>query len=444
MAAEILTKFLADLVNATSDCVQAISDQCLAKGLITGSTYRRVLESGGTSEDKARTLILGVQKSTKTDGACFDILLEILDEQLPPASKQKLLLEMRKEHEERANSCLALVPAAHSAQQSTDPVDMPLTAASQQCVQQQSSLLGRYENSVSRLAYSSAQKNQFEETLQSRVEESRQLKDKLETLESQLEASSLASEKEMSLTKSRILACETEMNKLKRKIEELGGIIEEESMEAKRGRNTIRIGMKRLIDQAVQQSQQEIKRSRENFTEMLKSKEQAEQEAMTQRRMQEEANAKVRELELRLKLELQEKELKIKELELKNVRMGQGERPHYPPYETVPIHLTSGSSRLRLTMQTHGALVMQLASYATRWREIGTHLNFTQYELNNIESRLLHVTGAPLSWLDEMLSEWLRRAPGDSRGSTNFPSLEELQDALKKMGLGKAAQDLRL
>ena len=60
------------------------------------------------------SLILGVQKSTKTDGACFDILLEILDKQLPPASKQKLLLEMRKEREERANSCLALVPAQPS------------------------------------------------------------------------------------------------------------------------------------------------------------------------------------------------------------------------------------------------------------------------------------------------------------------------------------------
>ena len=64
-------------------------------------------------------------------------------------------------------------------------------------------------------SYSSAEKKQFEETLQSRIEESRQLKDKLVTLESQLEASFLASEKEMSVTKSRILACETELNKLK-------------------------------------------------------------------------------------------------------------------------------------------------------------------------------------------------------------------------------------
>ena len=86
MEAEILTKFLADLVNATSDCVQAISDQCLAKGLVTRLTYDQVLESGEISKDKARlTLILAVQASTSTDSRGFDILLEILDEHLPPA-----------------------------------------------------------------------------------------------------------------------------------------------------------------------------------------------------------------------------------------------------------------------------------------------------------------------------------------------------------------------
>ena len=155
--AEIVTKFLADLVNATSDCVQALSDQCLAEGLITRSTYDRVLESGETSKEKARFLILAVHNSTEIDGNCFDILLEILDKQLPPASKQKLLQEMRKEREERGNSCKALV-SAHPVQQSAE-LDVPITAASLQCVQQQNSLLGRFENSVSRLAYSSAQKN---------------------------------------------------------------------------------------------------------------------------------------------------------------------------------------------------------------------------------------------------------------------------------------------
>ena len=57
----------------------------------------------------------------------------------------------------------------------------------------------------------------------------------LEMLESQLEASSLTSKKEISC---RISVCETEMDNLKRRIEEMVDIIEEEYMQAKRGRNT--------------------------------------------------------------------------------------------------------------------------------------------------------------------------------------------------------------
>ena len=105
------------------------------------------------------------------------------------------------------------------------------------------------------------------------------------------------------------------MGNLRRKIEELGAIIEEESMLAKKGQNTIRIGTKRLYDQVVQQSQQE-------FTKFLKSKE---QEATIRQSMQEEADAKIRELEH--KLMLQEKELKLKEMELLNAKMRQERRP---------------------------------------------------------------------------------------------------------------------
>ena len=86
---------------AISDIVQPVSDQCLAKGLIPDSGYKRVLESGGTSEDKARTLILAVKTSTETDNKCLDILLKILEEQLPYGIKGKLLSKIRNEIVER-------------------------------------------------------------------------------------------------------------------------------------------------------------------------------------------------------------------------------------------------------------------------------------------------------------------------------------------------------
>ena len=77
----MIKQFLPDLVTAVSDIVQPVSDQCLAKGLIPESVYKGVLESGGTSEDKARTLVLAVKISTETDSRCFKIFLSILYEQ---------------------------------------------------------------------------------------------------------------------------------------------------------------------------------------------------------------------------------------------------------------------------------------------------------------------------------------------------------------------------
>ena len=420
MEAEVITKFLAYLINAMSDCVQATSDQCLAKGLIAASTYRKVLESGGTSEDKARILILGVQKSTKTDCNCFDILLEILDEELPPASKQKLLLEMRKEREDRANSShkVALVPAAHS-ERSTNSLEVPLTIASLQCVQEQSSLLGRFENSVGRLSYSSAQKNVFEEELQCRVKESDQLKNKLAILECQLEANSLATEKEMSMTKRRISACETEMDTLKRKIEELGGIIEEENMQAKRGKYAIRIRTKKLVDQVVQQSQQEIKRNREKFMEILKRKEQA--------------DAKVRELELKL----WEKELKIKEMELKNAGMG----PSYlAPSKTasaqkVEVQQSSIPSAELMKSPSLKDLLRELYSHvADKWDSIGNLLDIEPKLLGEIKADYGTNAGPCLC---EVLKIWLKR-------TSPPPSWSAIIDTIEHLGESTLATKLRI
>ena len=102
MESKVIQGYLPDLVTAISDSVQPVSDQCLAKGLIPDSVYKRVLESGGTNEDEARTLILAVKTSTENDGACLEILLSILDKQLTYTIKEKLLTEKRKELTEKA------------------------------------------------------------------------------------------------------------------------------------------------------------------------------------------------------------------------------------------------------------------------------------------------------------------------------------------------------
>ena len=79
-----------------------------------------------------------------------------------------------------------------------------------------------------------------------------------------------------------------------------------------------------------------------------------------------------------------------------------------------------------------------------KWREIGTHLGFTQAELGKIQNMPALVMGAPDSWLNEMVTEWLQWKPGDQRESTEYPTLDRLKLAVDKAGLGRAAGELRL
>ena len=92
----------------------------------------------------------------------------------------------------------------------------------------------------------------------------------------------------------------------------------------------------------------------------------------------------------------------------------------------------------RLTESHLPSLLQQLSDHATRWRDIGTYFGFTSGKLDNIQ----YEHPSPTTCLSKMLTEWLQWAPGDSRGSTNFATLEALKDALNQVGLAAAAHDL--
>jgi hypothetical protein len=164
---ETLEAFLPDLVTAICDDVQRITDQCLASGIISDSRRRRILEAKG-SEDQARALIQCVQNSTKTNNCCFNLFLDCLDKELPRLVKKKLLSDMRRDLAERASIHKAVVPAAVFQKHQED--DRLL------CLQQQSSLFGKYKNSVKKYAHAAAEKDLCEQSLQSKTEESGQLR----------------------------------------------------------------------------------------------------------------------------------------------------------------------------------------------------------------------------------------------------------------------------
>ena len=95
-----------------------------------------------------------------------------------------------------------------------------------------------------------------------------------------------------------------------------------------------------------------------------------------------------------------------------------------------------------LTENHHSVLLKQLTKHAAAWREIGTHLGFSQGELDNIQGNALLLANSPTSWLSRMLAEWLQWAPGDSRGSTSLATLEALKTALSGAGFGATARNL--
>ena len=113
------------------------------------------------------------------------------------------------------------------------------------------------------------------------------------------------------------------------------------------------------------------------------------------------------------------------------------QEPAVPPpqaqnYDLKNHHTESG----RLTQSHLGSLLIQLSQYATKWRDIGTHLGFLPGELSNIEASPNLIQGAPVSWLSAMLAQWLQR--------TSSATLEDLKTALRKAGLAAAAHDLKL
>ena len=399
MEAEIVNKFLPNLVTAISDNVQSVSDQCLAQGLITEYTYKKVLESGGTSEDRARTLILAMKNSTETDSRCLEILLGILDEKLPYTIKNKLLSEIRKEVTEKANTCRAVVPSAQAIQQ------LPPGELAKESALQQSSLLGRFEDSIRQHAHACAEKNLLEEKLKVKSEKCKRLKGELETLRKQNQE--LASN-----TQSKITACTRKIDELKNRMKELKKIIEEQGMQAKRGRNMVITQTKKLCDYV---AQQESQRREGELKKDLK-----ENEALVQ-----EKESRINQLEGESKPQKESHEASFAENVLPNDIL-------------KPFHLDNLYRNIEKCDNDN--------SCVTQWRKIGSQLGFSEEELDNIHPQNSANEQTDINYISsctyKMLDQWLQWYPKDKRGSTSFPTYSALQRALVNAGFGNVVREL--
>ena len=426
MEAKVINSFLPDLVTAVSDSVLSVSDQCLAKGLINETVYKRVLESGGTSEDKARTLILAVKKSTETDSRCLEILLNILEQELPFAIRENLLSKIRKELTEKANTCRAVVPLSNAVQQ------VPLGELSKETTLHQSALLGKFEDSIRQYEHACAEKKLLEERLKVKTEKCEKLKVELKTLRDQNQE--LASN-----TQRRIATCDDKIESLKKRIEELQKVIEEQGMQTRRGRNTIVTETRGMFEYLAQQSQQEIQRRVEDHKATSKAKEEM----------------KDREH----KLLVQEKELRIRELEAESK---QGKKST-DAAEVIPEDMLHGRLHGRHLRYLFHSVRHKQNDCIFHWRDIGSQLGFSTQELDDIqefqsknpepiyvsvtrqiksrynyvnENHSFNAINESDKCTFEMLERWLKWYPGDSRGSTNFPSYSNLKQAIINAGFG--------
>ena len=103
-----------------------------------------------------------------------------------------------------------------------------------------------------------------------------------------------------------------------------------------------------------------------------------------------------------------------------------------------PSHtaMNTGTGR-RYYERDHAEIIGTLKDYAAHWRAIGAALGFKEGELDNIQANLVLLTQSPpLSYLRQMVSQWLQWAPRDGRGSTGFATEESLHVALLKANLG--------
>ena len=402
METEVIQRFIPDLVTAISDYVQSVLDQCLTKGLISQSTYRRMLESGETSEEKARTLILEVKKSTEADNRCLEILLDILEQQ---RIRDKLLSEMRKHISENTNTSKAVMPSVQN-------IELVLSRElAEGTVLQHSALLGKFEEAVRQHAKCCTEKNLSQERLKVKTEERERLKREI-VLADQTDS---RTQKPVTDVKNKLETCDSEMTDLKARVEELEKAIEQQDMQVKRSRSTIVVKTREILVQRSQATEPACDNAKERMKEM---------------------EMRMREMEKEQNLLLQEKEARIKELEA-DLKLKQHEGA---------LNLATQIPKDRLT-KLHARPLYDSMITATEdgnfysYRQLGTRLNFSKEEMRDIQK---NSSGdcTEEDYLFLLMLRWLEQYPGDSRGSTKFPTYTDLEAALIKAGEGDIARKL--
>lgn len=95
--AEIIKRNV-NLVTAVAQYVRPLSDQCLAKGLISREVYEKVLELNTIAMDKARCLLMAICDTIDLDNSQFELLMQILKKVVNPfdTTTQHMIADMER------------------------------------------------------------------------------------------------------------------------------------------------------------------------------------------------------------------------------------------------------------------------------------------------------------------------------------------------------------
>ena len=106
----------------------------------------------------------------------------------------------------------------------------------------------------------------------------------------------------------------------------------------------------------------------------------------------------------------------------------------------LPIE-TNGANLVTLSGKDIVNIVRLLQSYSYKWNPIGLSLGFTPHELCTISCMITLLTGAPVSYLQELLSQWVQWPTTDH---PNHPTVRALCTALRSslVGLGSLADEV--
>ena len=83
----------------------------------------------------------------------------------------------------------------------------------------------------------------------------------------------------------------------------------------------------------------------------------------------------------------------------------------------------------------------KLGRYSSKWRGLGTALGFLYADLDTIEGKQALMKGAPRSYLEDMLNQWVMW-PNDDYNAK--PTLDSLYEALRSTHVGLGALAIKL